>query len=138
MGSRIAALGTFMKWRDEIGSVGKNAFRGVFYFMSFSVTLSQMSSSPALLLCLFIPFDLNNETPVFCLLAVLLYTVVAREECLDNQSLSQRTLLHRRRRWIFFFLEQCHLDRITRMGFRVSPGVTVPRFVLSTLMWYVM
>lgn len=54
-GSRIAALGTFMKWRDEIGSVGKNAFLGVFYFMSFSVTLGQASPRPALLLCVFIP-----------------------------------------------------------------------------------
>lgn len=29
-------------------SVGKNSFRGVFYFMSFSVTLGKTSPSPAL------------------------------------------------------------------------------------------
>lgn len=73
----------------------KNALCGVFYFMSFSVTVGQTSHNPSPFFTFSVePHDLNNETPVFCLLAVFLYITVAQEECLDHQSLSQRTLLH--------------------------------------------
>lgn len=96
MGSRIAALGTFMKWRRERESAEENALCGVFYFMSFSVTVGQTSHNPFPLFHFFSvePHDLNNETPVFCLLAVFLHITVAQGECLDHQSLSQRASLH--------------------------------------------
>lgn len=80
-------------------------------------------------------YDLNNETPVFCLLAVLLYIIAAQEEC---SSVSERTLLHSRDEDGPFSPHMLgHLDRITRM-FRISPGVTAPCCALNTLIWHVM
>lgn len=105
-----------------------NALCGVFYFMSFSVTVGQTSHNPSLFFTFSVePHDLNNETPVFCLLAVFLYITVAQEECLDHQLLSQRTCCTLEMEmdfgWIlvFFLLlrlpKQCHLDGITRLVF---------------------
>lgn len=116
---------TWHFYEDRKGSAGKNAFLGVFYFMSFSVTLGKTTHSRALTLSLLSVHacDLNNENPVFCLLAMLGYIRVAQEECLDHQPLSQRTSLHSGDGDGCYF-EQCHLDGITRRGLRISRGVT--------------
>lgn len=126
--------------------MGKNALCGVFYFMSFSVTVGQTSHNPSPFFTFSVePHDLNNETPVFCLLPVFLYITVAQEECLDHQSLSQRTLLHSGDGdgfwmdfWVFFLLllpKQCHLDRITRLVFWIF---FFSLRASNTLIWRVM
>lgn len=53
---------------------------------------------------------------MFCLLAVLLYSVVAQEECLNYQSLSQRTLPHSGDEDGFFFYFYVFLSSVTLTG----------------------
>lgn len=64
---------------------------------------------------------------MFCLLAVLLYIIVAQEECLDyHQVLSQRTLLHSREEDGLFFFSNVTLMESQDGGFRISLGVISP------------
>lgn len=82
---------------------------------------------------------------MFCLLAVLLYIIVAQEECLDHQPLSQRTLLHSGDGDGFFYLfiyffSSSNVTLIESQDWCSGffPGVTAPRCALNTLMWHVM
>lgn len=63
-------------------------------------------SIPALSLCLFPSTDLNNETRVFCLLAVPLYIAAVLG---SPVSVSQDFTAQRRRRWILFLLSNVTL-----------------------------
>ena len=113
---------------------GKNAFLGCFLFYElFSNFWGQTSCSSALLPCLPQSCDLNNESAVFCLLAVLpCATQLHTQSAWITRRCHKGAFTAQRRRAVDFsfsdgFFEQCHLDGITGAGggggFRISPGV---------------
>lgn len=74
------------------GKCGKEHFSWCFLFHEVFCDFGPDTIYPCPFTLFIHSYDLNNGTPMFCLLAVLLFFIAAEEECLDYQPLSQRTL----------------------------------------------
>lgn len=74
------------------GKCGKERFSWCFLFHEVFCDFGPDTIYPCPFTLFIHSYDLNNGTPMFCLLAVLLFFIAAEEECLDYQPLSQRTL----------------------------------------------
>lgn len=93
------------------GKCGKERFSWCFLFHEVFCDFGPDTIYPCPFTLFIHSYDLNNGTPMFCLLAVLLFFIAAEEECLDYQPLSQRTL------WtviIFLFFLSIFLKKKTK------------------------